>query len=92
MSAGEKAIFTSHFVAALFVSRDAVDDRRQRLSGARLGSGGGGGVFHVSVIVNKNPPIYHEQHFISASLDSGARQAEDGDEDEWRFDFQINAA
>lgn len=65
-------------------------------SGSGSGSSGGGSLFHVSVIVNRNPPIYHKQHFISASLDSGAQQAvaaaEDGEEDEWRFDFLINAA
>lgn len=64
-------------------------------SGSGCSGGGGGGSFRVSVIVNKNPPIYHKQHFISASLDSGAQQAtaaaEDGEEDECRFDFLINA-
>lgn len=66
-------------------------------SGSGSGCGGGGGSsFHVSVIVNKNPAIYHKQHFISASLDSGAQQAaaaaEGGEQDECRFDFLINAA
>lgn len=68
-------------------------------SASGFSGGGSGGSFHVSVIVNKKPPIYHNQHFISASLDSGvqraaaaAAEAEDGERDECRFDFLINAA
>lgn len=66
-------------------------------SGSGFGGGGsGGGSFPVPVIVNKNPPIYHEQHFVGASLDSGAQQAaaaaKHGEEDECRFDFLISAA
>lgn len=70
------------------------------MSASGSGSGfssGGSGSFHVSVIVNKNPSIYHNQHFISASLDSGAQQAVAATEDGgWRMNgaliFLINAA
>lgn len=86
--------FTRYTLLLLFFC-DRVDNRCQRLALA-CGSSSGGSLFHVSLIVNKNPSIYRNQHFISASLDSGAQQAvaatEDGEEDEWRFDFLINAA
>lgn len=64
------SLFLSH---SLPLSRDRVDNRCERLAAVS----GFSRSFHLSVIVNnkKNPTIYHNQHFISASLDSGAQQA-----------------
>lgn len=60
-SACLKDIFTSHFVAALFLLIELTTDVS---SGSGSGSGGGGSSFHVCVIVNKNPvdlsqPTFH---------------------------------